>query len=251
MFPTLQVGSLSIQVPGIIILAGLWLGLNLSERRIRKSRREAGFLYNLVFIAIVSGVIGARLFYIISYPEAFSANPWNILSINTGLFDPYAGFLFGFTAGIIYVNRKKVSFWLVLDDLTPLLAVLAIAQGAAHLASGSAFGSPTTVPWGIYLWGTYRHPSQVYEIIFALLIFFFIYIFDQTKFNSITGRLFLFFTSLSAAYRLFLEAFRGDSLLIGEGFRQSQIISWLVLLVCLGLLGKKLRSFQDSDTNSN
>lgn len=247
MYPTLQIGSLSLQVPGLVLLAGLWIGLNLSERRIKRSARDPGFLYNLVFISFFSGVIGARLVYIITYPEAFSANLWSIVSINPGLFDPIGGLLIAFLAGIIFINRVKLPLWLVLDDLTPLLAVLGIAQGVAHLAAGSAFGAPTNYPWGIYLWGEYRHPSQVYEIILAISVLIITQLFDRSDLNKPTGTLFLIFASLTAASHLFLEAFRGDSLLIGDGFRLTQIISWIVLAICLFLLSRKYQSVRDDD----
>lgn len=247
MFPTLQIGSLSLQVPGLVLLAGIWIGLNISERRIRGTARDPGYLYNLVFISFISGLIGARLFYIITYPEAFSENLWSILSINPVLFDPFAGFLFALIAGIIFVYRKKLPLWLVLDDLTPLFAVLGIAQGVAHLAAGSAFGAPTSYPWGIYLWGEFRHPSQIYEIILAIIILIVIQLIDRSNLNKPLGSLFLIFVCMTAASRLFLEAFRGDSLLVGDGFRLTQIISWVVLAVCLFILGKKYQSVQDAD----
>jgi len=48
------------------------------------------------------------------------------------------------------------------------------------------------------------------------------------------------FLGLSAAARIFLEAFRGDSLFMLGGLRQAQIIAWLVLALCLWQLGKRL-----------
>jgi hypothetical protein len=50
MFPILQIGPLAIQVPGLIILAGLWLGLSLAERRAKKRESNPSVLYNLVFV---------------------------------------------------------------------------------------------------------------------------------------------------------------------------------------------------------
>jgi prolipoprotein diacylglyceryl transferase len=247
MYPTLQIGSVSLQISGLVLLAGLWLGLTLSERRIPRLGEDPSYLYNLVFISIIAGVIGARLSYIISYPEAFSTNLRNIISINPGLFDPFAGALFAFTAAVIYIYRKKLPVWSVLDDLTPLLAILAIAQGIANFAAGTAFGSPTDLPWGIYLWGTNRHPSQIYEIIFSALILVFLYFAYQSKINKISGSLFLIFVSLTAASRLFLDAFRGDSVLVGSGWRLTQVISWLVLAACLALLIKKFQRDEDKE----
>jgi prolipoprotein diacylglyceryl transferase len=250
MFPTLQLGPLALQVPGLVLLAGLWVGLTLSERRTRGKGENPGDVYNLVFIALIAGIIGSRLSYAITYPTAFAANPLSLISINPGLFDPFAGVLIGICAAVIYLYRKKLPLWSTLDALTPLFAVLTIAQGIAHYASGSAFGSPTDLPWGIHIWGAIRHPTQIYEILLASIILFAVYLIDKSQLGRTSGFTFLSFITLSAAARLFSEAFRGDSTLIGNGFRSAQIISWLVLAACLALLGRRIQLDRSKEKTS-
>jgi len=134
------------------------------------ARRSFQQLYNLVFVGLIAGVIGARLTYLITYPEAFSSSPLSLVSLNPGLLDPLGGLAVGTIAAIIYAQRVKLALWSVLDALTPLLAVMMIALGISHLASGVAFGAETQAPWAIELWGARRHPSQVYEILSATAI---------------------------------------------------------------------------------
>ena len=250
MLPTLQLGPLALQVPGLVLLAGLWLGLTLSERRARRIGENPGDLFNLVFIALIAGIIGARLSYAITYPSAFAANPLSLLSINPGLFDPLAGVFIGICAAAIYIYRKQLPFWSTLDALTPFFAVLAIAQGIANFAAGSAFGSPTDLSWGINLWGATRHPTQIYEILLAAIILLAIYLIDKSQLGQSSGFTFLSFIALSSAARLFSEAFRGDSTLIGNGFRSAQIISWLVLAACLALLGRRIQLASSTEKTS-
>jgi phosphatidylglycerol:prolipoprotein diacylglycerol transferase len=99
-----------------------------------------------------------------------------------------------------------------------------------HLAAGTAFGSPTTLPWSIQLWNATRHPTQIYELIASLIIFGLIWF---RKTDSQTGSGFILFVALMASARLFLEAFRGDSTLIFGGIRLAQVIAWTVLTVAL------------------
>ena len=132
--------------------------------------------------------------------------------------------------GFIYGQRQKLPFWGTLDALTPLFAILAIGFTLAHLAAGTAFGSPTTLPWGIDLWNATRHPTQIYELITSLIIFGLIWF---RKSDSSPGILFLNFTALTAGARLFLEAFRGDSMLVFGGLRLAQVVAWVVLAVAL------------------
>src|SRR5262249_2544170 len=132
--------------------------------------------------------------------------------------------------GFIYGQKQKLPFWGILDALTPIFATLAIGLSIAHLAAGTAFGSPTNLPWGIDLWNATRHPTQMYELIAALIIFCFVWF---RKADSIPGIAFLNFTALTAGARLFLEAFRGDSKLIFGEFRLAQIVAWIVIAVAL------------------
>jgi prolipoprotein diacylglyceryltransferase len=78
------------------------------------------------------------------------------------------------------------------------------------------------------MWNAARHPAQIYELIAALLIFGWIW---SRKADSPPGVLFLTCAASTAAARLFLEAFRGDSTLIFGGLRLAQILAWIALAV--------------------
>jgi prolipoprotein diacylglyceryltransferase len=80
------------------------------------------------------------------------------------------------------------------------------------------------------LWNAARHPSQIYEFIASLLIFGFIW-FRRSSLP--VGSDFLLFAALTAGARLFLETFRGDSVLIFGGLRSAQLIAWIILAVAL------------------
>jgi prolipoprotein diacylglyceryltransferase len=140
----------------------------------------------------------------------------------------------------IYGRRKGLPFWSTLDALAPGLAFFGIALGFSHLASGDAFGSPSSVPWAISLWGETRHPTQVYEILLALLIFFAIW--RLKGWETFPGFTFLSWLAMAAGCRLFLEAFRGDSVIIFGALRGAQVISLVLLvaaLVCMHFIGKR------------
>ena len=108
-----------------------------------------------------------------------------------------------------YWWRKHMSLWQTLDAITPLLAVLAIGLGVAHLATGSAYGAPARAPWAVYLWDDYRHPSQVYEIVAATIVFGLVW--RVRAYSPFPGFAFLLWLTASAAARLLLEGYRGDS----------------------------------------
>jgi prolipoprotein diacylglyceryltransferase len=194
-------------------------------------------------------LLGARLGYVLEYPNVFADNPLNIFSLNLDMFNPYAGFGACIIAAIIYGQRKQLLFWSTLDSLTPFIAVIFIAIGISNLASGNAFGATTNLPWGINLWGSQRHPSQVYEIILSTLLLFFVIVWSRRPITKIDGILFLTFLALTASVRLFLEAFRGDSVLTLYGIRTVQLASWLALAISLWALGKRFSEHRISSEN--
>jgi len=214
----------------ILIVAALWIGLALAEKRTERHGVSKDQLNNMAFYSLFGYIIGGRLLFALANISAFMQSPLSIFSPNPDLFDPTSGLLTAILVGFIYGQRQRLQLWGTLDALTPIFAMLAIGLSLAHLAAGTAFGSPTTLPWGIDLWNATRHPSQVYELIASLVIFGWVWF---RKSDSPNGILFLNFVALTAGVRLFLEAFRGDSTLIFGEFRLAQIATWGILLAAL------------------
>jgi phosphatidylglycerol:prolipoprotein diacylglycerol transferase len=234
MFPLLQLGSFALQVPGVILLAGLWIGLNVAEKEAVRQKRPSELVYGLVMAALAGGILGARLWYVGRYLDTYLADPLGIVALDTNTIDQTGGLVIGLLAAAAYGSRKKLPLRPTLDILTPGLAVFAIGLGLAHLASGDAFGTPTSVPWAIELWDASRHPTQKYEILLATAVFLFIW--QVRKNNPFSGFSFLAFVALTAVSRLFLETFRGDSVIVAGSIRQAQIMALAVLLLALWLM---------------
>ncbi|MBI4761177.1 MAG: prolipoprotein diacylglyceryl transferase [Chloroflexota bacterium] len=214
----------------ILLVAALWVGLTLAEKRSERHGVSKEQLNNLTFYSLIAYVIGGRLLFALSNFSAFSQSPLSVFSPNPDLFDPTGGLAAAILVGLIYGQRQKLQLWGTLDALTPIFAMLAIGLHLAHLAAGTAFGNPTTLPWSIDLWNAARHPTQIYELLASLLIFGWLW---SQKAESPPGLLFLTFAALTAGARLFLEAFRGDSTLIFGGLRLAQITAWAALTVIL------------------
>lgn len=216
----------------ILLILAAWLGLMLAEKRSERHELAKEALNNLIFYSIITFVVGGRLLFALTHLSTFLKSPLSLFSPNPDLFDMLAAWVAAILAGWIYGWRNKMQLWGTLDALVPFLAALGVGLGLVHLAAGTAFGKPTSIPWAISLWNAQRHPSQVYESLAALAILLFTW-FLNGRFRP--GILFLLFVSLSAAARLFLEAYRGDSLLVAGGFRQAQLEAWIVLLICFVL----------------
>lgn len=241
MLPILQIGPLSFQTSGLILIIGLWAGLTAIERFAKRNHSDVNTISNLVFFSLAAGLIGARLSYAGENIQAFSEDWGSLFSLTPTMLDPVGGFAVSLITALIYGQRKKLDLWTTLDVLTPGFAVLLIFVGIADLASGRAYGIPTSLPWGIELWGEKRHPTQIYASLSALAV---LLVFNQQQKMSDrpVGALFLTWLALTAILRILLEPFRADSVIWGEGLRAVQFAGWVILAVSLFLLGRRLRA---------
>ncbi len=231
MFPILQLGPLAIQVPGLALLIGVWVGLALAEKEATRLKLNPDAVYSLAFTGLVAGVIGARLAYAARYLSIYAAEPLSLFSLNPATLAPTEGMLIGLIAAFVYGQRNKLPLRPTLDALAPALAIMGIAVAAAHFASGDAFGASARLPWSIYLWDDYRHPSQVYELIGAVGVLGLWWAMKQRRLPP--GINFWAVIALSASARIFLEAFRGDSLITVGNLRAAQAWGLIVLTICL------------------
>jgi prolipoprotein diacylglyceryl transferase len=244
MYPILQIGPLAIQLPGLLLIGGVWLAILMVERSAPRHGIPAAAVNNMIFYSLIAGIVGARLGYVIRYFDTYRANPLSALALDPNTLSVSFGCLVAFVAALIYGQRKELPLWPTLDALTPGVAVFMLALGFGHLASGDAFGAPTSIPWGIELWGAKRHPSQVYEILGAGLILLIVVRAQQHRW--VSGMHALLFIGLSAAMRLFLEAFRGDSVLLFAGIRQAQVASLAILLAALVMIRNRVRASSEN-----
>ena len=218
----------------ILVVAAIWLGLILAEKHSARNGIKNDDLNNIVFFPLVGYLLGGRLLFALENVSIFMQNPKSLIS-PLGLFDPIGGLVIAVLIALVYGQRKKLPFWPTMDLLTPLFAVLALGFGLAHLASGSAFGKETSLPWGTRLWGAIRHPSQIYEILASLLILGLLW-FQKAYIHP--GVHFLTFAASTSGARLFLEAFRGDSTLVFGSLRLAQIVAWVALVLSLYFLDR-------------
>jgi phosphatidylglycerol:prolipoprotein diacylglycerol transferase len=219
------------------LLIGIWAALWFSEKEARRLQLDPDAIYTLAFTGFAAGLVGARLAYVLHYWSVYARDPLGILSLNATALAPAEGALIGVTAALVYGARRRLPLRTTLDALAPGVAVMGVAVAVAHVASGDAFGAPTALPWGVYLWGEYRHPSQIYELIGALLILGLVWRIRALTLAVGAGCNFLLVVALSAVARVFLEAFRGDSLVLPGGWREAQVVRLVVLAACLGIMG--------------
>lgn len=214
----------------ILLLASGWLGLALASKMAQRRGGNASLLESLVSVVTVAFIAGGRLLFAASHLSAFVQSPLSLVSLNANLFDAWGALVCAGIAAAVVLQRQQMPAGQTLDHLTPLFAAVAVGISLSDLASGAGFGKETSVPWAISLWGASRHPTQIYALLASAAILGITWF---RRADAQPGRLFMLWVALTAASRLVIEAFRGDSILIPGGLRLAQIVAWIVLVTAL------------------
>jgi len=203
--------------------------------------RRVGFplerLLDLALVAVVAGVVGARLYYVVGKWDVYAADPLRILDFGEGGL-VYHGALFGgLLAAYVYTRWQGLSFLQVCDFIAPALALGESVARIGCLLNGCCYGAPTDSPLGMYLpnyygeW-TVRYPTPIIQGLTTLVIFFVLW--GLRKRKPFPGFLILLYLVLYSGTRFFVEFTRDRGPLITTfGINTAQLVS--VVLVIAGL----------------
>ena len=241
MFPVINLGPLSIPAPAFILIIGYLIGSILLDKKAASFSMISEIIDRALWIGTISALIGARLSFIFGSPTAFKGDLLSILSLNPALLDPSGGLVIGIAAIILFVTRQKTDYWTFLDSLTPFLGVLIPAYFLSRFASGNGYGFATHLPWGIHLWGTIRHPVQLYLLITALILLALILVYAPIK-KLLPGSTFILFSASTSIYLLYFSAFQEPGSYTFAGIRIDQILYWIFLCITLVLFNSRINS---------
>jgi phosphatidylglycerol---prolipoprotein diacylglyceryl transferase len=247
---------------GICFIVASWL----MNKEFKRRKLDENAAINVTFIALIGGVIGSKLLYVFEEWKSITSMPLSKIFSTEGLFSPagltfYGGLILATGLIYLYTRTKKIQFLRVCDSAAPSLAIgYGIARVGCHLSGDGDYGLPVSefmswVPWGTnYSNGTlppsvaFRgtelaqkfggivpdatlcHPTPMYELVFAIIIFTILW--AKRKVFKVDGKLFGLYLILSGAARLFVEFIRLNPRLF-FGLSEAQLIS--VALILLGI----------------
>jgi phosphatidylglycerol:prolipoprotein diacylglycerol transferase len=233
LLPVIQIGPAAIQLPGLLLLFGVWLASSQIVRSALLRGLRGPAVNACLAFGLLTGVLGARLAYVVSHVTAYAPRPLDLFALSPASLDPAAGGMLGVMAFAVVAHRRRIPLLPLLDSLGPGLALFSVFGGLSRLASGNDYGIPTQIPWAVTLLGTERHPVQLYEALAALGLFGFL----RTRTDPIAGRTFALWVVGASASDLIIEAFRHPVHLGPAGVRLPQVVATTALLVGLGLYG--------------
>jgi len=246
-----KIGPLTIHTYGVLVAAGFLLGLALAVKQARKEGIPSERIVDLGFYALLSALIGSRLFFILINASHYIKNPLEIFKIWEGGLVFYGGLLFAVPTVLWYVKKNALGIWNVADLFAPSIAIGHAIGRLGCFFAGCCYGKPAEgLPWAITftdpqslaIIGVPLHPTQLYESLGEFINFLILITLRRHK--SFNGQLFMIYILLYSVLRFIIEFYRGD---VARGFITSQLsfsqgISILMFLVALaGLVILKKR----------
>ena len=243
----LDLGPLKLNAYGAMIALGVVAAVWLGGKRL--AARGIGTTDDMSAIAmwgVPFGVVGARLYHVITDWQLFRDNPGAIVQIWKGGLGIWGGIALGTLVGIVVARKRGLPVGLLLTCVAPALPLAQSIGRWGNWFNQELFGRPTTLPWGLevsastaqsagYAAGTQFHPTFLYESIACLLLCGALIVLDN-KVPMRAGRLFFFYTAGYTVFRFFIEGLRIDPAHDAGGLRLNQWVSLAVFAASVAVI---------------
>lgn len=152
MIPDLHIGPFLLSIHGAAIAVGFVVGALVLRRMLAYYDQDPEHADAMVLAAAAGGVIGARLWYVITDWGEFGGNPLGALAVWQGGLVWYGGLIGGILAVALYTRAQRLPAGRIADATPiPLMTGYAIGRAFGDFLRGEEYGKPTGLPWGIKL----------------------------------------------------------------------------------------------------
>lgn len=237
------IGNFKVEWYSILIIIGVMIGLTMVMKEAKRYKYPTEFVFNMCFWAIIAGIIGARVYYVLFNLNLYD-NFWDMFKIWEGGLAIHGGLIAGLIVIILYCKKYNARAIRFIDFLVPSLLLAQAIGRWGNFFNSEAHGAATTLQHlqsihipdfiieGMNIGGIYYTPTFLYESIWCLIGFLIIIITRRLKYTKV-GQPFALYLMWYGLGRFVIESMRTDSLMLG-GFKMAQIIS--VLMIVVGLI---------------
>lgn len=247
-----DIGALKITWFGLMLAMGFFSAYLTWVFAGRRVGHDSNFAADLLIWIMVSGILGARLGYILANLSYFLEHPVKIFMVNEGGLIFYGGLIGGILGMYIFARRKKMGFVALIDFVVTAVPVSHFFGRIGCFINGCCHGAPhdgllsVQYPYMSQPW--YRqveqevitrftrmahpvHPVQLYEGLFNLVLFVFLFRF-YLKNRHQAGKTSGLYLMVYPVARICFEFLRGDERLMSGAFNLAQLLS--IVLVATG-----------------
>ena len=239
----LQLGPISIRWYAICIVSGLILAVYLSMKEAPRKKIDPDAIIDFILVAFPLAIVGARLYYVIFEWGYYSQHLGEIFAIWNGGIAIYGGLLTGALVLYLFSRRRLIEPIDFLDIAAPSVMIAQSIGRWGNFFNQEAYGTavkslnylPSFIRDQMYIDGSYRQPTFLYESIWNLLGFLLILILRRKPQFLRQGEITAFYLIWYGFGRMIIEGMRTDSLMFA-GLRVSQWLSMILILVGLAII---------------
>ena len=248
----IDLGFFQIYWYSLAILCGVIIGGVIAYLEVKKHHINKEDFFNMVFYAIIFGLLGARIYYVLFNLDYYLHNPSEILAVWHGGLAIHGGIIAASIVVYYFCKKKKMPFWKILDILCVSLLIGQILGRWGNFFNGEAHGCEVTRDFlvrlhlpnfiinGMYIDGKYYHPTFLYESVLNLICFIFLLIFKRNK-KIHDGMIVSIYFIWYGIVRFIVEGLRTDSLMLGS-IRIAQLVSLVFVILGVGLMIKSRKN---------
>ncbi|MGT2935787.1 prolipoprotein diacylglyceryl transferase [Streptococcus castoreus] len=236
-----KLGPLTVHWYALCILTGLILAVYLASKEAPRKRLSSDDILDFILIAFPLAIIGARLYYVIFEWSYYAHHLDEIIAVWNGGIAIYGGLITGVIILLIYCYYKVLNPIHLLDVAAPGVMLAQAIGRWGNFINQEAYGKavsnldylPSFIRQQMFIDGSYRIPTFLYESLWNFLGFILIMIWRRKPKRLLDGEIFTFYLIWYGFGRLVIEGMRTDSLMF-LGIRVSQYVS--VLFIIIGII---------------
>ena len=245
----LELGPLTIHLYALCIIAGIVVAVWLGDKRFRALTPDGqGVVGDVAMWAVPSGIIGARIYHVISSPADYfgaNGNPVDAIKIWQGGLGIWGAISVGAIAAYFAYKaqmkkRDLPSFAHFMDALAPGILFAQAIGRLGNWFNGELFGRPTELPWALEIpkgmrpqsYSTYEtfHPTFLYELIWCSAVAVALILVGK---KMAAGQVFSAYVALYCVGRLVIETIRVDQANLIAGLRINVWVSAIVAILAV------------------
>jgi len=234
-----HLGPFTVYSYGLMLVVAFFTAVHLAAKQAARQGVDPESIFNLCFCVFISGLLGARIFYIFLNLSFYLRHPLEIIMLQHGGMAWFGGMFAGFLGGWWFIKKNKMSPLETMDLLVPFIALAQAIGRIGCLLNGCCYGRSSL--FGLYfpVFHQVLIPTQLYSSLLLVLIFIILRFMQEKK--HLTGQILYAYLFLYSLKRFFIEFFRNDSPRIFLGLTIFQLLSVAVFLISLFLIARLLR----------
>jgi prolipoprotein diacylglyceryl transferase len=238
-----HLGPLAPRWYGILLAVGILIAILITRRQLALRGRDPSVAGEVAVWAVPFGVVGARLYHVVTDWSAFSGHLENIPLIQQGGLGIYGAILGGALGAAVGARRYGVPLLVILDCAAPGTALAQALGRFGNYANQELFGGPTSLPWGLeidrdhrppeYLNDATFQPTFLYESLWNLIVLAILLRVARRWRSQAAGYVLALYLALYSLGRFFVEGLRVDPAHELGPLRLNQVVAAVVFALAL------------------